>query len=489
MPALSKLLSCAILIGLSVSLPALADDSERIQQLEQRLEEQRAIMERQQQMLETLRTEVERLKGEPLTISTPPSSDPSAGPKPATIASPPDQTAANQTSQDTIIYASEKKGALQLYGHLQLDVIHDFNRVDPDYAATLRPSAIPTVDGSFGQDGETRLSVKQTQLGLKGSLFTPVGEVNSWFEFDMFGTGSDTGQTTFNLRHAWVEIGRLGFGQTSSTFMDISIFPNTIDWWGPAGMVFNRNPQVRYTWTGKSSGSGTLNGGGNELAIALEQPNASFNTGIFGELSPVIDERASTRTEYPDLTAHWRSVHDWGHLQLAGVLRKLEFETICPGDPASCLSNNRPKDDETGWGVNFTGVLNTFGHDQLKFGVVYGEGIASFMNDGGVNLAPEDNAIEAVPILGTTLYYDRYWSPRWSSSLGVSVNDADVRNQQADSEFDRGSYASVNLLYTPYPDFIIGLEALYGEHKDVGGRTGEDFRTQLTFKHKFSTGF
>ena len=39
-------------------------------------------------------------------------------------------------------------------------------------------------------------------------------------------TGSDAGDTKFNLRHAWVEMGGLGFGQTNSTFMDISIFPN-----------------------------------------------------------------------------------------------------------------------------------------------------------------------------------------------------------------------------------------------------------------------
>jgi hypothetical protein len=35
----------------------------------------------------------------------------------------------------------------------------------------------------------------------------------------------------------------------------------------------------------------------------------------------------------------------------------------------------------------------------------------------------------------------------------------------------------------------MGVELLWGEHEDVGGRTGEDFRAQFTFKHKFSRGF
>ncbi|WP_439133824.1 DcaP family trimeric outer membrane transporter [Pseudomaricurvus sp.] len=457
-----------LLLALPLSIPSLADDSARIQALEKQLQQQQALMQQQQQMLNQMQQEIKRLKGgQPALVQSDSSQIPTRS-----------STASTQATTQQI--AIEKpRTSVTAYGHLQLDMIHDFNRVDPDYEATLRPSTIPTNDGRYGQDGSSLLSVRQSQMGLRGSTETPMGEVKGWFEFDMFGTGNNTGDTTFNLRHAWVEIGGLGFGQTNSTFMDISIFPNVIDWWGPSGMVFNRNPQIRYTWFGDN----------NEIAVALEKPNGSFNTGIFGQLSPVIDERASVRTEYPDLTSHYRSEHDWGHWQLAGVLRKLEFETTCPGDPSTCLPDNHPRTEETGWGVNLTGSINTVGQDQLKFGVVYGEGIASFMNDGGVNLAPGDNTIEAVPVLGTTLYYDRYWSNRWSSSIGVSINDADVRNQQADEEFDKGTYASVNVLYTPYPEFLIGLEALYGEHKDVGGNVGEDFRTQLTFKHKFSASF
>jgi len=167
--------------------------------------------------------------------------------------------------------------------------------------------------------------------------------------------------------------------------MDISIFPNVVDWWAPAGMVFNRNPQVRYTWRDESS----------EIADALEKQNASFNTGVFGDISPEFGQAADVKSPLPDLTAHWRDEYDWGHYQIAGVLRKLEFETR--GTP-----DNEPNFEETGWGINLTSVINTFGRDQLKLGLVYGEGIGSFMNDGGVNLAPHNNQAEAVPLLGFT---------------------------------------------------------------------------------------
>src|SRR3954454_15042551 len=36
---------------------------------------------------------------------------------------------------------------LELYGFVQTDAIQDFDRVHPDWDATLRPSRIPTIDG------------------------------------------------------------------------------------------------------------------------------------------------------------------------------------------------------------------------------------------------------------------------------------------------------------------------------------------------------
>ena len=66
------------------------------------------------------------------------------------------------------------------------------------------------------------------------------------FEFELFGTGVDEGQTTFRLRHAYGELGAFGAGQTWSPFMDPDVFPNSLEYWGPTGMVFFRNVQVRW---------------------------------------------------------------------------------------------------------------------------------------------------------------------------------------------------------------------------------------------------
>ena len=39
---------------------------------------------------------------------------------------------------------------------------------------------------------------------------------------------------------------QFGAGQTWSPFMDPDVFPNSIEYWGPTGMVFFRNVQVRW---------------------------------------------------------------------------------------------------------------------------------------------------------------------------------------------------------------------------------------------------
>lgn len=452
------------LLALALSLASpltMADDRAKLDVLEAQLEAQGELIREQREMLEAMRRELERVKaarGTPVVVEE--ALDASA---------PPTRQNRNEAGSDNDV---RTRSSAQLYGHIQLDAIYDLDRVDPTWESTFRPSTIPTVPGEFGSDGNTTLSIKQTQLGTKLAVPTPVGDLKGWLEFDLFGTGSDAGDTAFNIRHAWVEVGGLGFGQTNSTFMDVSIFPNVVDWWGPSGMVFNRNPQLRYTFRGEAG----------DFAVALEKPNGSFNTGVFGDISPELDSAARAKTEIPDLTAHWRSERDWGHVQIAGVLRRLEFELVPNTDDDALF-------EDTGWGINLTGVANITDLDRLKLGVVYGEGIGSFMNDGGVNLAPQNFEEEAVPLLGLTAYYDHYWSPQLSSSIGFSLNDPDSRNQQAADEFERGLYSSVNLLYAPYPELLIGSELLYGEHEDVGGGEGDALRVQFSFKHRFSTRF
>ena len=138
------------------------------------------------------------------------------------------------------------KPRLDLYGFAMLDMGYDFGQVHPDWFDVLRPTKLPAYENEFGEDGETYAGVRQSRLGVKAYIPTTMGEIKTIFEFELFGTGVDAGQTTFRLRHAWGELGHFGAGQTWSPFMDPDVFPNSVEYWGPNGMVFFRNVQLRW---------------------------------------------------------------------------------------------------------------------------------------------------------------------------------------------------------------------------------------------------
>ena len=171
------------------------------------------------------------------------------------------------------------KPTFEVYGFAQADLIQDFKRVRPDWNATLRPSRIPTVDGQYGSDGETVFSVRQSRLGVKASLPVAGDLLKTRLEFDFFGSsGSDRpdagGQNGVRLRHAYGEWGPVLAGLTHSLFMDADLWPNIIDYWGPAGMSFYRNVQVRYT---RVLGEHTI-------AVALERPATDLDVGTLAAI-------------------------------------------------------------------------------------------------------------------------------------------------------------------------------------------------------------
>jgi hypothetical protein len=72
--------------------------------------------------------------------------------------------------------------------------------------------------------------------------------------------------------------------------------------------------------------------------------------------------------------------------------------------------------------------------------IAYGEGIANYFNDGGVDLAPQSTqgGAEALPILGLLLYYDKYGDEKWSSSIGYSETSQHNSGGQEPTAFHKG---------------------------------------------------
>ena len=146
---------------------------------------------------------------------------------------------------------TERQDSVDFYGFVMLDSGYDFGQVNPNWYDVVRPTKLPSYANQFAPSGNVYAGVRQTRFGVKSSTPTKFGDLNTIFEFELFGTGVDAGQTTFRLRHAYGELGQIGAGQTWSPFMDIGVFPNTLEYWGPSGMVFFRNVQLRWMPTPK----------------------------------------------------------------------------------------------------------------------------------------------------------------------------------------------------------------------------------------------
>ena len=169
---------------------------------------------------------------------------------------------------------SPDKPSLDIHGFAMLDTGYETGQSDPNWFDVDRPSKLPSFENEFGGDGHWFAGVRQSSLGFNGYVPTKLGELKTIFEFELFGTGVDAGQTTFRLRHAWGELGRFGAGQYWTTFMDSDVFPNELEYWGPNGITWYRNVQFRFTAWSK---------GDSNLMIAAERPGASADGGIYAD--------------------------------------------------------------------------------------------------------------------------------------------------------------------------------------------------------------
>jgi len=375
---------------------------------------------------------------------------------------------------------TERKNSVDIYGFAMLDSGYDFKQVDPNWFDVVRPTKLPSFANEFAPSGNVYAGVRQTRFGVKSSTPTRFGDLKTIFEFELFGTGVDAGQTTFRLRHAYGELGQFGAGQTWSPFMDIGVFPNTLEYWGPNGMVFFRNVQVRWMPVRSKKGS---------ITIALERPGASGDQGIYADRIELAGIRP--RFNFPDLSGNARIVRDWGYVQMAGIVRKIGWIDT---------SNNPVNlgDSVVGWGVNLTSNLNLSKKNVAKLAFVYGEGIENYMNDAPVDVGIKNNPPNssvpikgvALPVLGVVSFLDHTWSESFTSSVGYSMVDIQNSNAQNPSDYHQGHYAVANLLYHPIPKVTIGGEFQWGRRLNFSdGFNTNDYRMQFSFKYDWDKNF
>jgi hypothetical protein len=238
--------------------------------------------------VEALRAEVKRLAEELEALKAK-----AAAPTPAIYAPPPEQAAVSALSERIDLVEIQQKDAvvagdvpgsfrvpgtdlsLRLYGFAELNWVHAFgpDNSDIDYA-TFAP--YQPLNGTADAQRKNRdyLTGRTSRLGVEAATPTRYGVLGVKLEGD-FNNEPRTGNTAqygtvdnvftqqvtssygFRVRHLYGVFGGLLVGQTWSTFMDVDNYPETVDYNGPIGATFIRQPVIRYSYATRSSGTFT----------------------------------------------------------------------------------------------------------------------------------------------------------------------------------------------------------------------------------------
>jgi hypothetical protein len=368
----------------------------------------------------------------------------------------------------------------RIYGFVMTDAGYNFKQINPNWFDVVRPTKLPAFENQFGTNGNTFYGVRQTRFGVEATIPSPLGEITARFEWELFGTGVDTGQTTLRLRHAYGQLGHFGAGQTWSPFMDPDVFPNSLEYWGPNGMVFFRNIQVRWM---------PILGDTTRAAIAIERPGASADQGVYAGRIELQD--VTPRFPLPDLSAEYRQAMPFGYVELAGLVRRIKWED--QGTDQFDLTGST-----WGWGVNLSSNFRVTEQDLIKAQVVYGEGIENYMNDAPADVGIENNFGNAIapvkgvpiPILGVVAFLDHSWSTKVTSSVGYSLVNMYNPDATAPNAFRRGQYALGNLLFMPTPEITAGAEFQWGDRaNESDGFSVPIYKLQFSFRYAFSKTF
>lgn len=306
------------------------------------------------------------------------------------------------------------------------------------------------------------INAKETRLHVTyNKNETPVGPIKAYVEGNFGIDGNMDGNTLeaygsnnarFVLRHAYVEVGEFLIGQTFSTFLDLSSFPDIIDYGGNAASVFARQPQIRYT---KVINDFTLR-------LAVENPTSNLGYNLITD-----DQRM------PDFVGRVDVDNDFGHFSVAGIIRELRID------------NGIFEANELTGGVAVTAVKQVVKNkldimaQYIRGGIGHYGAFSAFSD--GIILEDENGQkyIDPLDLQGATISATLHWSETlrstfvgsWAESIEQGKN-AQTLGTGRSIEMVKSFHA--NLYYNLTESFLIGFE-----YKKLIGRLSDNTKPNV----------
>lgn len=356
----------------------------------------------------------------------------------------------------------DRKGkiALGIGGHIYGTVAYDFAGVARS-GADFDPVAIP-VPADPAQRSALGFSASHSTVFLQLAGHSDrLGTYSAFIQTNFTGGGTDKHE--LELKQAYFRVGYVTVGLANSTFADPAGVP-TVDTQGPNGAVSMKNIHISYTPQITPA---------IRLGIAAEQPRTSITVG---------QSAATIAQRVPDIPAFIQ--YGWAadsHIRLSGILRNLSYRDLIAG-------KNRIT---TGYGLQLSADAAIGSRLRIYADASFGRGIGEYINDlasQGVDLIPDPDKPGQLRAPRTFAYAAgltfNYCRSGFATLAWSQCRLYDRQGLDPDT-YRRGSYLSVNLFQTIFPDCLIGLEYARGWRCDSSPLHASANRIMAAIRYSF----
>jgi len=362
--------------------------------------------------------------------------------------------------------------SVTLGGYVKLDAVFSSQSagVDTKGDLFLDPTAIAVGPGAGNNErNQVKFGARESRLFVKTNTPTTFGDLNTHVEFDFYGADGNESVSNshgFRLRHAYGTLGNFLAGQTWTNFMNPASLPDTLDFGGPVGQIFDRQAQVRWT---QSFGPSAWGAGG-QWSLGLENPETVVQIPGGGSFR-ADDDRL------PDVTGQVLFNTSMGKIFVHGLVRQIRVDSASA--PAAV-------DQKLGGAVSVAGLIPSVGKDDFRFTASAGNAIGrysdGFFPDGVVG---SDGRIRLPKQWGWFAAYRHYWFDQLRSNLVLSsAGENNPAGAPANTNKSTRS-AHVNLIWSPVASSDLGFEYIYADHETEDGLKGHLNRLQASAKYAF----
>jgi len=351
----------------------------------------------------------------------------------------------------------ESKYLIKFMGSARINGFYDFSGMKSTEG--FHPYDIPVGADDIPGLKSIYIGARQSRLGIEGSANTKVGKIKTYMEVDF----ASSTESFWRLRHAYAEWNFLKLGYTWSTFMDNASLPQTVEFEGPNSSVSKRHGLIRYERILKTQ---------NIFGISIESPNADY----YNPSDTVINNASDQRNL--DLAGRYKYFNKWGHIQIAGIFRRIDFY------------QQGKMDTKYGWGILASSTIHINEKHLINAQYSFGNGIAyyyvGFSNkrlDAVFN--PGTGSMLLKGISGGFINYSYRYSPSLVLSAIGGTSSIKCEEFEPGDTFKSSHYFGANIFYYPIQTISIGLEATNGSRKNLNNQKGNATRISMLASFDF----